>query len=53
MLTIIFRVRGSNFDAQKLAVIEKQLGQSFVGMEGANSNSLTTPSARSGIRGDL
>jgi Ca2+-binding RTX toxin-like protein len=35
--------RGSNFDAQKLAVIEKLLGQPFVGTDGANPNSLAAP----------
>ncbi|MDD5244530.1 MAG: calcium-binding protein, partial [Syntrophorhabdaceae bacterium] len=35
--------RGAFFDAKKLAVIEKFLGQSFVGMNGPNPNDLAAP----------
>jgi Ca2+-binding RTX toxin-like protein len=35
--------RGINFDARKLAVIEKLMGQGFVGASGSNPNSLAAP----------
>lgn len=35
--------RGSSFSAKKLAVIEKFIGESFVGMNGGNPNSVAAP----------